>query len=133
MVLGYVWYSHSFGFGKLISVKIWGSYSNYEKNCKPLLKSDQINVVTWSSVAAINLFIMFFTNYIFAPHTYNDVFMVALLMTVFHFIVELPHLGYELRSYGALVIHAGFHFFMFLIPLFVSKYFFLIPSSYIKI
>jgi hypothetical protein len=64
---------------------------------------------------------------IYAPHTFNDALAMSLVLTAVHVLLELPHLGYENRSYTALIVHTGYHFLQTLLPLLVIQNFFAFP------
>jgi len=129
MILGTTWYSQKYGLGSLLAKAYWGSLNNYNTNCKPKLNMEKTNMVTWTSAILINTFLIFLINYVYAPQNYTEICSMSLVLTVFHFITELPHIGYELRSYSALMIHAGFHFVMFALSLASTKYMFNIPKA----
>lgn len=50
-----------------------------------------------------------------------------------HVLLELPHVGFENRSYEALMVHVAYHFVTTVVQLMVFNYFFKIPAAFIKV
>ena len=57
----------------------------------------------------------------------------ALILMAIHVLLELPHVGFENRSYEALMVHVVYHFVTTVVQLMVFNYFFKIPAALIKV
>ena len=58
--------------------------------------------------------------------------MLAGVITTIYILLEVPHVGFENRSYSAVGVHAAYHFVVTLVSLFIFNYFFQFPKSYIR-
>lgn len=123
MILGSIWYSKSIGLGSLYITKYWGCITSYNVNCKPKQHTTQAFLITLVSTIIYSYLLSFVWKNMYAPSNMSELVVMAIVLVIVHLIMEMPHIGYEIRSYGAVMIHATFHFFMTLMALFVINYF----------
>ena len=64
----------------------------------------------------------------YALKKFNNVVMLTLFLTVTHILLELPHVGFENRSYKSFGIHAAYHLTHIFVQLLIIKYFFKIEK-----
>jgi hypothetical protein len=59
-----------------------------------------------------------------APNDFKDVIFMSMFIVMIHAVLEMSHIGYELRNYTTLFIHAAFHMVITVVSISMLKFYF---------